>query len=80
VGHPRSDSVGLLVLDGMLCNIRGTGIVPDVLTRTRKPERGGVRARIDHMELSYDEMFKLFMYIICSNALHIFKCHNCITR
>jgi hypothetical protein len=51
----------------------GHRCVPEVLSRMRKPERERVRARIDHMELSYDGMIRIIMYSYIYIALHTFQ-------
>jgi len=60
------------------CEHRGTGVVP--LSRTCKPERKRARARIDHMEFSYEDMIKIIMYSYIYIALHIRRCYTLIWK
>jgi hypothetical protein len=55
------------MMTASLCT-SGHQCVPEVLSRTRKPEQEWVRARVDHMELSYDSkniIYHVFIYLYC---------------
>jgi hypothetical protein len=53
VGHPRSDSVRMLMMDSSI-HIWGTGVVLHVPQNSSNPVGKGLISWVDHMELNYD--------------------------
>jgi hypothetical protein len=58
VGHPRSDSVELLVMDGAV-HIWGTGVILQIPRYITNPVENGLKSSVDHLVLSYDMIFLL---------------------
>jgi hypothetical protein len=61
VGHPRSDLVRLLMINGSV-HIRSTGVVLEVPRDITNPTMKGLISCVDHMVLSYD-MIYIYIYI-----------------
>jgi hypothetical protein len=74
VGHLGSEPVGLLN-DGYYCTCQGTSVVPKVLTRMCKPTKNGLKASIDHMELSFD--CNINAYYVCIFIVHCILIPTC---
>jgi hypothetical protein len=53
MSHSRSNSVGLLMMDGSV-HIRGTSIILQVLQDSRNSAKKGLISWVDHMKLTYD--------------------------
>jgi hypothetical protein len=68
VGHLRSDSVGLLMIEGSL-HIRGIGVVLQVPWDSANSIGNGFISWVDHMVLSYDMIRLIRTYII--SILHL---------
>ncbi len=60
VGHPRSDLVKLLMMNDSI-NIRGTGVVLQVLRDSANPVRKGLISWIDHVKLNYNIILVISM-------------------
>jgi hypothetical protein len=71
VGHPKSNSVGLLVYIWRYAyNIRGTDVVLQVHRDNVNPTDKGLISRIDHIDNNYDFIYT-FTYIACFPCIKI---------
>jgi len=73
VGHLRSDSVRLLIMDGSV-HIKGTDFVSQVLQDNVNLAGNGLKSWVEHMVLSYG------MIIVLQHILYLYCIHDDIVK